>query len=531
MSDSRKGKAGKAGAGNGAKDRQAAPARSGPKVLIVSPEIVPLAKTGGLADVAGSLPLALKGLGCDVRVAMPMYKNVIAAARPLAELDIPMGRAFIEITRELKGNVATEKTRVVYPGKEVSAKAVIMEAALRNDLPAYLIANPGYFGRDQLYGYPDDVERFGFFSRAVLEMPGSIGWTPDVIHCNDWQSAMVPTYLKLFYKPAGRLTGVGTLLTVHNMEYQGNFDRSAIDVLGLGWELFNMEGVEFWGQVSMMKAGILYSDMVNTVSENYAREIQTPEFGGRMDGVLKANAEKVRGILNGIDYDMWDPSKDDALDNKFNIRSVGLRPRNKAALQRELGLKQDPQALLLGFIGRLAVQKGLDILVPAIPDILCMGCQLVALGTGDDHYMKKMAEIAGTDPERLSVILKFDDRTARRIYGGCDAFLMPSRYEPCGLGQMISFRYGAVPLVRKTGGLADTVKDALMHEDGTGFIFEDYSTDALSETVRKAREVYADDARWKAITLQGMRQDFSWNASAGKYLDLYREVIRRARQS
>jgi starch synthase len=419
--------------------------------------------------------------------------------------------------------------KVVYPGKDVSARAVIREASLRNDVLAYLIDNPGFFDREYLYGYPDDVARFGFFSRAVLEMLDRIGWTPDIIHCNDWQSAMVPAYLKLFYKPSGRFTRTGTVFTIHNMEYQGNFDRSAIDVLGLGWEIFNMEGVEFWGQVSLMKAGILFSDMVNTVSEGYSREIQTPEFGGRMDGVLRAASGKLRGIVNGIDYDFWDPERDAALDERFGVASAGLRPGNKAALQRELGLKEDPDALLLGFIGRLSAQKGLDILVPAIQDILCMGGQLVALGTGDDYYMKKMAEIAGTDPERLSVMLRFDDRMARRIYGGCDCFLMPSRYEPCGLGQMICGRYGSVPIVRRTGGLADTVRDAILYEDGTGFLFDDYSADALTETVRKAGEVHRDRERWNAIMVQGMRKDFSWKASAAKYLELYKETMERAR--
>ena len=500
----------------------------GPKVLIVSPEIVPLAKTGGLGDVAGSLPLALRSLGCDVRVAMPLYKMVKAPSRPLAELDVPMGRAYIDVIKEVRDGRVQAMPKVVYPGKDVSARAQIRVASLKECVPAYLIDNPGFFDRDFLYGYPDDVARFGFFSRAVLEMLDRIGWTPDLIHCNDWQSAMVPTYLKLFYKPAGRFTGMGTVFTIHNMEYQGNFDRSAIDILGLGWELFNMEGVEFWGQVSLMKAGILYSDMVNTVSDGYSREIQTPEFGGRMDGVLRTASGKLRGIVNGIDYDFWDPEKDAALDNRFGVASVGLRPRNKAALQRELGLKEDPDALLLGFIGRLSAQKGLDILVPAIQDILCMGCQLVALGTGDDYYMKKMTEIAGSDPERLSVMLRFDDRMARRIYGGCDSFLMPSRYEPCGLGQMICGRYGSVPVVRKTGGLADTVRDAILYEDGTGFLFDDYSTDALTEAVRRAGEVHRDRERWNAIVVQGMRRDFSWKASAVKYLELYRETMKRA---
>ena len=501
-----------------------ATARPALKVLVVSPEIFPLAKTGGLADVAGSLPLALRGLGCDVRVAMPLYRKVRVPASEIATFDVPMGPKFLDTVRCA---MPAGKEPGKGPVWEVTATAVVKQAALGAGVPAYLVENRALFDRDSLYGYGDDMARFGFFSRAVLEFLDRGEWKPDVIHCNDWQSAMVPTCLKLFYKPAGRLVGVGTLLTVHNLEYQGNFDRSAIDVLGLGWGLYNMEGIEFYGQVSLMKAGILYSDMVNTVSEMYAREIQTPEYGARLDGVLRANSAKVRGILNGLDYDVWDPEKDDALEQRFGTRSAGLRQKNKAALQRSLGLREDPGAFLLGFIGRLAVQKGIDILVPAIGEMLDMGCQLVALGTGDDYYMQKMAQIADADRERLSVMLKFDDRMARQIYGGCDAFLMPSRYEPCGLGQMISFRYGAVPIVRRTGGLADTVTDASVSEEGTGFVFNEYSTEGLVSAVMRARNAYSERHRWNALIMKGMAQDFSWRASAGKYLDTYREISRR----
>jgi len=524
-----RGTSGKAGSPRAESIKETPKAPSGPRILVVSPEIVPLAKTGGLGDVAGSLPLALAALGCDVRVAMPLYKAVKVPSKPVAELEVPLGRALFEVAREERDGRVQENYKVVYPGKDVSARAVIREAVLGGRIPAYLVDNPPFYDRDQLYGYPDDVARFGFFSRTVLEMLDRIGWVPDVIHCNDWQSAMVPTYLRLFYKPSGRFSGVGTVFTIHNMEYQGNFDRSAIDILGLGWELFTMEGVEFWGQVSMMKAGILYSDMVNTVSEGYSREIQTPDFGGRMDGVLRAASGKLRGIVNGIDYDFWDPARDTALESRFNARSSGSRTANKAALQKELGLKQDPDAFLLGFIGRLSAQKGLDILVPAVQDLLCMGCQLAVLGTGDDYYMKQLSQVAGSDPERLSVMLRFDDRMARRIYAGTDAFLMPSRYEPCGLGQMICGRYGSVPIVRRTGGLADTVRDAILYGDGTGFLFEDYTSDALTEAVRKAGEVFRDRERWTAIKVQGMEKDFSWKASAARYLELYKETMARAR--
>jgi starch synthase len=473
---------------------------SGPRVLLVSPEIQPLAKTGGLADVAGSLPLALRELGCDVRVAMPRYRKVTASSNYLCDFPVPMG-------------------------KGISETAVVKEAILGPDVPAYLIENYRYFDRDALYGHGDDAERFGFFCRAVLEMFGRIGWTPEVIHCNDWQSALIPTYLRFRYRPAGRLANVGTLFTIHNMEYQGVSPPSVLDILDLGRELFTPQDLEFYGAVNLMKAGILFSDMVNTVSEGYAREIQTPEYGGRLEGVLAANAGKLRGILNGLDYNVWNPERDQALEARFSAQSGALRARNKAALQRQLGLEEDPAAFLVGFVGRLTIQKGVDIIVPAVPKLLRAGIQLAVLGTGDEHYQEMMKRIAGEDPAHLKVIIGFDDRLARRIYGGCDAFLMPSRYEPCGLGQMISFRYGAVPVVRHTGGLADTVTDASVSDAGTGFVFNEYSTEALVGAVERAMQAFSDRPRWGALVMRGMSQDFSWRASAGKYLDTYREIM------
>jgi starch synthase len=476
---------------------------SRPRVLLVSPEIHPLAKTGGLADVAGSLPLALKELGCDIRVAMPLYRKVRASANYLCDFPVPLGKGITET-------------------------AIVKEALLGQDIPAYLVENYRYFDREALYGHADDAERFGFFCRSVLEMFGRIGWTPDVIHCNDWQSALIPTYLRFRYRPAGLLSKVGTLFTIHNMEYQGGFPPLTMEILDLGWELFTPQEVEFFGSVNLMKAGILYSDMVNTVSEGYAREIQTPEYGGRMDGILVANRAKLRGILNGLDYGVWDPERDMALEARFSARSAALRARNKAALQRELGLEEDPARFLLGFVGRMSIQKGVDIFVPAVEALLKMGVQLAVLGSGDEHYQDMMKCIAGEDPAHLKVIIGFDDRLARRIYGGCDAFLMPSRYEPCGLGQMISFRYGAVPVVRRTGGLADTVSDASVSDTGTGFVFNEYSTDALVGAVERAMQAFGDRFRWDALVMRGMSQDFSWRASAGKYLDTYREIMRQA---
>ncbi|MEM2869911.1 MAG: glycogen synthase GlgA [Thermoplasmata archaeon] len=474
---------------------------TGLKVLFVSPEIHPLAKTGGLADVAGSLPLALKELGCDVRVVMPRYRAVRASLDYVADFAVPMGRGIVET-------------------------AVVKEARLEQGVPAYLIECYRYFDRPSLYGYPDDAERFGFFCRAVLEALDKVEWEPAIIHCHDWQSALIPAYLKLFYKKEGRHSSVRTVFTIHNIEYQGRFGPEAMDALGLPWELFNPDGIEFYGSVNLMKAGILFSDIVNTVSESYAREIQTPEFGGGLDGFLRAHSRKLRGILNGLDYNLWDPERDAALTQRFGLRSVGLRARNKIALQRELALPEAPDAFLLGFVSRLTVQKGLDILAPAIPRILVPGTQMVALGTGDEGYMSMMKALAEEYPDNLRVVLDFDDRLARRIYASCDAFLMPSKYEPCGLGQMISLRYGAIPIVRRTGGLADTVIDA-SRPDGNGFVFDDYTPAAFVEAVERARTLFRDPDRWRALVLRGMAADFSWRASARRYLEVYEEAMGR----
>ena len=501
--------------------RRPEPAPAGLRVLVVSPEIVPLAKTGGLADVAGSLPLALKDLGCDVRVAMPLYRCVRAPRRRLFDVQVPMGPKFHEC---VQNSMPAPRDPAGGPPREATSTAGICAAELRSGIPAYLVDNPALFDRDSLYGYGDDAARFGFFCRALLESFGPLGWEPELVHCNDWQSAMVPTYLKLIYKPDGKYSGTGTLFTIHNVEYQGNFDPGFLEVLGLGRELYNMEAIEFYGQLSLMKAGILFSDMVNTVSESYSQEIRTPSFGGKMDGVLRANGQKLRGIVNGLDYEVWDPERDMALEQRFGPATLASRSRNKAALQNDLGLDPDPGAFLLGFVGRLTIQKGIDILLPAVPELLGSGCQLAALGTGDQHYMDRMAETAGADPERLAVMLKFDDRMARRIYGGCDAFLMPSQYEPCGLGQLIGLRYGAVPIVRRVGGLKDTVREARSGGDGTGFIFDDYVPEALVDAVAAARQAYSNADLWKEIVLRGMTQDFSWKASAGKYLQLYHEL-------
>jgi len=469
------------------------------KVLIVSPEIHPLAKTGGLADVAGSLPLALKGLDVDVRVAMPLYKKVGVPTRYICDYAVPLGKNSIET-------------------------AVAKETLLGGEVPAYLIENYRYFDRDQLYGYGDDAERFAFFSRAVLELFDRINWVPDVIHCNDWQSALIPTYLKFLYKPKGKFTRTGTVFTIHNMEYQGCFPAGDYEILGLGWELFGTENLEFFGWFNLMKAGILYSDMVNTVSESYAKEIQTPEYGAKLDGLLRANSHKLRGILNGLDYDVWNPEKDNQIENKFGVRSAGLRAKNKVTLQAELGLEQDPRAFMVGMVSRLTIQKGIDIFVPALAKMLLAGDQVVVLGTGDEHYVRMMKELEESGAGNLKILLKFDERLAHRIYAGSDVFLMPSRYEPCGLGQLISFRYGSVPIVRRTGGLADTVSDASVSEEGTGFVFNEYSSEGFVSAVERARNAYKDQARWNRIVMRGMSQDFSWRASAGKYLEAYRSV-------
>jgi len=473
------------------------------KILIASPEVVPFAKTGGLADVAGALPKALKELRHDVRVILPKYRMVDAVKYGLSKIydgiKVPVGGK-IELADIYEASI---------PGTKV---------------PVYFIANDKYFGRDNLYqnkgvDYPDNCERFTFYSRAVLEFLKRSGWKPDIINANDWQSALIIMYLKTLYKDDPFFTHISTVYSIHNMGYQGTFPAEQIKMTSLGWEYFNSGSLEFYGKIALTKAGFVYADVINTVSPQYSHEIQTQEFGHGLEGLIQSRSKDVYGIVNGIDYELWNPAFDPYIVKKYDRRTISQKAENKSALQKKNGLPH-VDVPLIGIISRLADQKGFDILAEDIENIMHLNLQFVLLGTGEPKYHELFLEMKKKYPEHIGVNLGFDAALAQLIYAGSDMFLMPSRYEPCGLGQLISYKYGTVPIVRMTGGLADTVTDGK-----TGFVFEEYSASALHDAIKRAIEAYKDKKKWKDLMARDMGLDYSWNASAKKYVELYEKAL------
>ncbi|MDD3905390.1 MAG: glycogen synthase GlgA [Candidatus Omnitrophica bacterium] len=455
------------------------------KVLFVAGEVAPFAKTGGLADVAGSLPIALEEMGVDVRVIMPKYACV-----------------------------KTEGSEAVI-GKEVKV---------------YFVENEGYFNRKELYGdkfgdYRDNLDRFAFFCREALERCKKEGFQPDVIHCNDWQTALIPVYLNTLYKYDSFFAKTKVLYTIHNLAYQGVFPKEEFPKIGLDWNLFTIEYFEFYDKVNLAKAGIVYSDAVSTVSPTYAKEILTKEFGCGLEGVLKNKEKVLSGILNGLDYTAWNPATDRKIFKKYSIPTVDDKYANKERLQKETALKIDRDIPLIGIISRLADQKGLDLLAKIIDELLNMKVQFILLGTGDNKYhilFEKMKKIHG---KNASINLKFDATLAQKIYAAADIFLIPSRYEPCGLGQMISFRYGTIPVVRETGGLKDSVEEfSSKTREGNGFTFSEYRADHLFAAIKRALAAYKNKTVWSDLVKRVMALDFSWESSAKEYVKLYGKI-------
>lgn len=455
------------------------------KILFIASEVVPFAKTGGLADVAGSLPKALKEIGHDVRIYMPKYKGVEGRGKGIAGI-----------------------------------------------VPIYFYENEKYFGsREELYqvkgvDYPDNLERFSAFCQSVFPFLKKLKWQPDIIHCNDWQSALVIAYLKILYKDDPFFKRTAAVYSVHNLGYLGLFPKEKLAATGLGPDQFKPEALEFWGNIALTKAGFVYADVINTVSETYAKEIQTEEFGHGLDGLLRYRSKDVYGIINGLDYDIWNPATDKSIPKRYSPATLSLKDENKKELQVQNNLPLKKETPVIGMITRLADQKGFDILSGAIDQIMQEKCQLVILGTGDQKYHDLLKKTKKNYPDQIGVNLKFDAMLAELIYAGSDLFLMPSRYEPCGLGQLISFKYGVVPIVRKTGGLADTVHDYNPKTgEGEGFVFEEYSSRALLSTVKRALETFHKKTLWKPLQEKVMDLDYSWDASAKKYVSLYMKAL------
>ncbi len=480
------------------------------KILFAASEVAPFAKTGGLADVAGSLPVALASLGHDVRVVMPRYRQVdpsAAGLRLISTFSVQLG-AWNE-------------------------RCDVFQGTLGENITMYFIGKDTFYDRPELYGttnadYPDNAERFIFFSRAILELCCALKFSPHIIHCNDWQTALTPLYLKKFYPNHPVLHRTKTIFTVHNLGYQGLFPKENIRLAGLDWDVFTPEGIEFWDRINFLKAGLVYSDIITTVSKTYSREIQTPEYGYGLEGVLKKRSEELYGIINGIDYHLYDPAHDRTLPRTFGPMRLAGKQYCKQTLQAATGLPAS-DAPCFGMVTRLVDQKGLDIFVDALPEIMALNVQMIILGTGDEKYHRLLTETADHYQDRMHVLLQYNDRMAKNIYAGCDMFLMPSRYEPCGLGQMIALRYGTVPVVRKTGGLADTVS-AYDPEagTGTGFLFEEYSASSLARCCQHAAALYRERKAWKRLMRNGMKQDLSWEHSAHEYVKIYKKAIKNS---
>ena len=480
-------------------------------ILMVTPEATPFAKTGGLADVAGALPAALGRLGHRVTVVLPRYRGVEAGTR-IAEVPVTLGPDRL---------VATYTERPVTEG-----------------VRAILVGCPELYDRDQLYGagtvdYPDNPRRFAFLSRAALELARVTGDRPDVIHAHDWQAGLTAVYLKTAYASHAALAGVPVVFTIHNLAYQGIVARDWMGSLGLPETLFTVGGFEYWGSVSFLKAGINFSDMVTTVSPRYAKDIQTPESGFGFDGILRARSDRLVGILNGIDVERWDPAGDPHLPVRYTRSSLDRKRDVKKALLEEVGLAATPATLgrpLVGMVSRMVDQKGFDLLSAGADRLLARPVTVVLLGSGDPRYEGEWSALAARHPARVGVRIGFDDRLAHLIIAGADVFLMPSRFEPCGLSQMYSLRYGTVPVVRRTGGLDDTVENWDSRTGrGTGFAFRAYTPEAMLRALGRALKLYGQPRAWRALQHAAMRRDLSWDASARAYARVYERTIRLAR--
>jgi starch synthase len=480
------------------------------KVLLASSEVVPFAKTGGLADVAGALPKALQHLGIDVRVIMPNYKGIQEKGFPVTftglRVSCPVSQRLIE----------AEIAQTHYDG-----------------ITFYLVDKDEYYFRDNLYStqdgdFIDNAERFIFFSKSIIETIKVTGFAPDVIHCNDWQTALVPVFLKALYRHDPILSKIATLLTIHNLGYQGLFWHLDWHLLNIGWEYFTPNFLEFYGRINFLKGGIAFSDILNTVSKRYSDEIQTPEFGSGLEGILRTRKDDLFGIVNGIDYDEWSPEKDSLIPAKFSRDKLENKAVNKAALQKAFNLPVDSEIPLISSISRLADQKGFDLVAEAFEQLLCTGVQYILLGTGERKYHDLFTQLSEKYPDRFSARITYDNSLAHLIEAGSDMFLMPSLYEPCGLNQLYSLKYGTVPIVRAVGGLEDTIIDSeYLAQSQTGFKFSEYSSDAMMAAISRAVAMYYNKEAWKSLMDRCMGEDFSWDKSAESYRTLYEKSIQR----
>jgi starch synthase len=478
------------------------------RILFVASEGLPFSKTGGLADVIEALPKALVGQGHEVAVVLPRYRNNQVKNLLIKSLSIPMG------------------TALRFPA--------VADGGRPAGVQYFFVDDPDYFDRDQLYGvagrdYPDNAERFAEFARVAIELAKQL-WLPDVIHCHDWQSGLVPVLLRTAYAADQQLFPIPVIFTIHNMGYHGLFPRDVLARIGLPDSLFRVDGLEFFGHVNYLKGGLVFSDYLTTVSRKYAQEIQTTEYGHGLDGVVRTRADHLVGILNGVDYSIWNPEVDGLIAARYSAKDLSGKQFCKRDLLAQFQLPEENLTRpLIGIVSRFADQKGFDLLALVADELMQEDLAVVALGAGEAKHERMFHELAQEFSERLSVKIAYDNTLAHKIEAGADMFLMPSRYEPCGLNQIYSLRYGTVPVVRATGGLDDTIEpfDPVSGR-GTGFKFSEYTGPALLAAVREALAAYADKRAWQRLQTNGMAQDFSWNASALEYARLY-DVARKGR--
>ncbi len=480
-------------------------------ILMAASECVPFIKVGGLADVVGTLPKYLQENGNKVKVFLPKYQKIDEKHFKLKSLSyklaIPIGERF---------ETAFLKTAVSPNGTE-----------------CYFIENDKYFNRAEVYGthegdYHDNRERFIFFSRAVLEGAKAIGFQPDVIHCNDWQTGLIPAYLKTAYSIDGFYINTSTIFTIHNIAYQGVFKEDTIPLAGFSWRDYTWDKLEYYGKVNFLKTALVYADKISTVSPTYAKEILYEEFGRGMEKTLKTRVHDLAGILNGIDYDEWDPSKDKDIIQNFSKADISGKASCKNNLQKIFNFQQDPDCLMFGAVSRLDAQKGFELIKKVIPKFISNKVQFVFLGRGDKKIEKELSNLKTKYPAQVGTHFEFNNPLAHKIYAGCDAFLMPSLFEPCGLGQMIALTYGTIPVVHRTGGLFDTVKDFNDKTcEGNGFSFYPAEEKCFLNALKKAYKIYDDKTIWAKLVANAMRSNFSWEQSAKKYEDLYRSSLRK----
>lgn len=489
----------------------------GLNILFCTSEVTPYSKTGGLADVSSSLPQELAAAGHAIRIITPKYG-------PMDE-------------RRLRVYEIKRLVNIEVPVAEKIATCNIKSSFLvspKGKVQVFLIENNEYFGENSPYidektgmDYENNDERFIFFNRAIVQVLGLLGWKPDIIHCNDWQTGLVPAYIKTIYAKDPLLQNVKSVFTIHNIAFQGLFPYESFLKSGLPHNIWNEEGVEYYNKFSFLKTGIVYSDAITTVSENYAKEIaMTHEYGMGFEGLLKARKKDLYGILNGVDYSVWNPEKDSFIPFRYNAMELPLKRENKKVLCKKFSIEYNPETPVIGIISRLTDQKGFDLIKKIIPELMKENIAFILLGTGDKNYQKFFEGVRKKYPKKVGVHFGFSEELAHLIEAGSDIFLMPSKYEPCGLNQMYSLKYGTIPIVRKTGGLADTIEE-YRNGKGNGFIFDKYDPGELMKAIRKALKLFKNREEWIKLIRNAMSYDYSWQVSAKKYTDLYKIIMKK----